>query len=116
MNFVAIDFETANAKRYSACSVALTVVRENKIVDEFYSLIKPPTDFFWRNVQIHGIHEEDVANAPSFTDIWDHIDSFFGENKLVIAHNAPFDNSVIKSSLDYYGIERPNYLTLDTIN
>ena len=115
MNFVAIDFETANAKRYSACPVALTVVRENKIVDEFYSLINPPTDFHWRNIQVHGIHAADVVNSPTFTDIWGHINSFFDENKLVIAHNAPFDNSVIKSSLDYFGIERPKYLTLDTV-
>ena len=39
MNFVAFDFETANAKRNSACSLALTVVQNNQIVDELYSLI-----------------------------------------------------------------------------
>ncbi|CAI2581589.1 hypothetical protein AKUH4B406M_04750 [Apilactobacillus kunkeei] len=39
MNFVAIDFETANNQRASACSLALTVVRDNKVVDEFYTLI-----------------------------------------------------------------------------
>lgn len=41
MNFVAFDFETANAKRNSACSLALTVVQNNQIVDELYSLINP---------------------------------------------------------------------------
>ena len=45
MNFVAIDFETANNQRASACSLALTVVRDNKVVDEFYTLINPETDF-----------------------------------------------------------------------
>ena len=34
MNFIAMDFETASAKRYSACSLALTVVRNNQITDE----------------------------------------------------------------------------------
>ena len=41
MDFVAIDFETANEKRNSACSIGLTVVKDNKIVEEKYFLIKP---------------------------------------------------------------------------
>ena len=41
MDFVAIDFETANEKRNSACSIGLTVVKNNKIVEEKYFLIKP---------------------------------------------------------------------------
>ena len=56
MNFIAIDFETASGKRFSACSLALTVVRDSQITDQFYTLINPQTPFFWRNVQIHGIH------------------------------------------------------------
>lgn len=66
MNFIAMDFETANGKRYSACSLALTIVRNGQIADEFYTLINPHTKFFWRNTQIHGIHERDVQNAPDF--------------------------------------------------
>ncbi len=38
MNFIAFDFETANAKRSSACSLALSVVRDGQIVDELYSI------------------------------------------------------------------------------
>ena len=92
MNFVAMDFETASPKRYSACSLALTIVRNNQVADEFYSLIKPDTEFNWRNVQIHGIHEEDVVDAPSFPEIWQVINPFFQTNQLIVAHNAPFDN------------------------
>lgn len=45
MNFVAMDFETASGKRWSACSLSLVVVRQNQIVDEFYTLINPQTPF-----------------------------------------------------------------------
>lgn len=65
MNFVAMDFETANGQRDSACSIALVVVRNDQIVDQFYTLIKPETYFSSRNSQIHGIYEEDVAQALS---------------------------------------------------
>ena len=99
MNFVAMDFETANGKRYSACSLALTIVRDSKIADEFYTLINPQTDFFWRNVQIHGIHEEDVQDAPTFPEVWQHIKQFYRPAQLVIAHNNTIDNSVLKNTL-----------------
>jgi DNA polymerase-3 subunit epsilon len=115
LNFIALDFETANAKRYSACSLALTVIRNSKVVDEFYTLIKPDTPFSWRNEQIHGIHTQDVATAPDFPTVWPHIASFFQRDRLVIAHNATFDNSVLKNTLAHYQIQQPTYLTLDTL-
>ena len=40
-NFAAIDFETANYERCSVCSVGVAIVRNLKITDTFYSLIKP---------------------------------------------------------------------------
>ncbi len=45
MNFVAMDFETANHQPYSACSLALVMVKNSQIVDEFYTLIQPETPF-----------------------------------------------------------------------
>ena len=60
MDFVAFDFETANAKRNSACSLALSVVRNGQIVDEFYSLINPQAEFAPTNIRIHGIRPADV--------------------------------------------------------
>lgn len=115
MNFIAMDFETANGKRYSACSLALTVVRHNQISDEFYTLINPQLPFSWRNTQIHGIQEGDVAAAPLFPEVWDHIRQFYTPDKLVIAHNASFDNSVLKATLQHYGLQAPAYMTLDTL-
>ena len=49
MNFVAMDFETASAQRHSAVSMALVVVRDNVLVDEFFTLIKPESYFDARN-------------------------------------------------------------------
>lgn len=115
MNFIAIDFETANNERHSACSLALVVVRDNQIVDTFYTLIKPETPFSSRNIDIHGIRPEDVAKAPKFDEVWPHIAPLFSPNHLVIAHNAPFDNGVLLSTLRYYRIQTPHYLSLDTV-
>lgn len=115
MNFVAMDFETANAKRYSAVSMGLVIVRNDIIVDEFYTLIKPDTYFDRRNTAIHGIHESDVQDAPTFPMVWEQINQFFTPNQLIVAHNASFDNSVLRETLAYYGKPAPHYLALDTL-
>ncbi|AEJ23268.1 Exonuclease RNase T and DNA polymerase III [Weissella koreensis KACC 15510] len=115
MNFIAMDFETANAKRYSAVSIAVVVVRDDQVVNEFYSLLKPPTDFSQQNINIHGIHPQDVADAPQFPLVWQKIQQFYTGEQLVVAHNAAFDNSVLKATLEYYHLPTPHYLSLDTV-
>ena len=45
-NFVAIDFETANGKRSSICSVGAAIVKNGEIVDSFYSLVKPTPNYY----------------------------------------------------------------------
>ena len=46
MNFTSIDFETANKNRDSACSVAVVVIENGRMVDSYNSLIRPPEMFF----------------------------------------------------------------------
>ncbi len=55
-DFAAIDFETANGARSSVCSVGIVIVRNGKIVDDFYSLIYPSPDYFtYFTTQVHGL-------------------------------------------------------------
>lgn len=115
MNFISMDFETANYTPSSACSIALVVVRHNQIVDSFYTLINPKTYFNKRNIQIHGIHEQDVEAAPTFAEVWPHIAPLFDPQHLVTAHNARFDINVLKATLTHYDITVPHYLTIDTL-
>lgn len=108
MNFIAIDFETANEKRASACSLGITVVKDNKIIEEKYWLIKPKSlRFESRNIIIHGIREEDVISEKEFDELWPEIKTYLEDN-LVISHNASFDFSVLRNTLDIYNLEYPN--------
>jgi len=109
MNFVAIDFETANSSRSSVCSLAAVTVENGKIVRSAYSLIRPPVmKFDYRNIQIHGINPEDVMNKPTFNQLWARICPHL-ENKIVIAHNAAFDISVLRCILQEYSIPLPKF-------
>ena len=78
--FVAIDFETANEQRCSACSVGLVKYDEaGQISDRFHSLIRPHPDvdyFSPVNTWVHGLTEDDVADAPQWSEILDEIRAF----------------------------------------
>jgi len=63
MDFVAIDFETANSMRSSVCSVGIVQVRNGKIIKEIQSLINPLSEFHYYNTKIHGITEYMVQSA-----------------------------------------------------
>lgn len=110
MKFIAIDFETANFKRQSVCSIGLAVVENFEVVKTINRLIKPTPNYYEAiNMSIHGITPEMTENEPSFSDLWNEIKPFIDNNKLV-AHNASFDFSALRYVLDSYQI---NYPSLD---
>lgn len=69
MNFIAMDFETANRHPESACSLALVMVRNNKIADRFYTVINPQMPFDGRNISVHQITPSDVKDAPTMAEV-----------------------------------------------
>lgn len=103
VDFVAIDFETSNFKRASACSVGAVKVKNGKIVDTYYSLINPEDHFDSYNIFIHGITPEMVKDAPTYPEVIKKI-SDFKEDLPLVAHYAPFDMGVIKDSNKKYSI------------
>ncbi len=67
MDFTAIDFETANSARHSACQLAAVTVRGGEIVDQQCWMIRPqPFYFHPMNIRVHGIEPERVADEPEF--------------------------------------------------
>ncbi|WP_117192752.1 3'-5' exonuclease [Rhizobium terrae] len=102
MKTIAIDFETANEQRGSACSVGLAWIEDGQVVRVEERLIRPKDMRFSSfNVAIHGIRPEHVEDADEFPDVMDEfVDEFRGAT--MIAHNAAFDFSVWRACLDVY--------------
>jgi len=94
--FVAIDFETADNGRDSACAVALVRVEGDRIVDRQTRLIRPPRQRF-SFTYIHGITWEMVANQPHFGELWPQLAVTLDGASFLAAHNAPFDASVLRA-------------------
>jgi len=104
--FIAIDFETANNERNSACALGIVVVENLIITDQYSTLIKPPTSYF-TFTNIHGITWQDVQDQPSFKELWPKIKNYLRDIDFVVAHNITFDKAVLEACCYYYNIQIP---------
>ena len=114
-DFAAIDFETANSKRTSVCSVGVVVVRSGEIVNSFYSLIQPEPNYYnyWCS-RVHGLCQADTDSAPVFPEVWAQIEPLI-EGLPLVAHNKSFDEGCLRAVFRTYGMDYPDYEFYDTL-
>ncbi|WP_035561475.1 3'-5' exonuclease [Hymenobacter sp. IS2118] len=115
LNFTAIDFETANERRDSACAVGVVRVQNGQIVEEFQTLLRPRVlRMDWRNQQVHGIAEADLHHAPSLADAWPMLLPYLHQ-QAVVAHNSAFDVSVLEHTCRDFGLSVPAFHCLCSV-
>ncbi len=113
--FAAIDFETANFDRKSACAVGLVRVENGYIVARESRLIKPRSRNF-RFTDLHHISCDMVAYCPTFDEVWQEMNHLIKEVSFFVAHNAPFDRSVLHACCAMVGIDPPRLPFLCTLH
>ncbi len=94
MIYTAIDFETADNGKDSACAVGLVKMQDTCIIDSFYRLIRPPRSWI-KYAYFHGITWDMLKNQPNFAEQWHDIEAFLKGTEAFIAHNAQFDKGVL---------------------
>jgi DNA polymerase-3 subunit epsilon len=104
--FAAIDFETADYGRDSACAVAVIRVEGLAIVDRAYYYIRPLRNRFVFSY-LHGISWPDVASAPTFGQLWPSLQEKLAGVEFLAAHNASFDRSVLRSCCERARLQAP---------
>jgi DNA polymerase-3 subunit epsilon len=104
--FVALDFETADRQRDSACSVGVVRVEGNRITARAHHLIRPPRSTFVFT-GIHGISWARVAKEPRFAEVWRKVAPLLEGAEFIAAHNASFDRGVLGACCDAAGIAPP---------
>ncbi len=110
MDFIAIDFETANWHKDSACAVGIVSVRDGKIEEEYYTLIQPPyNEYNYHNTRVHGITAADTEDAPTFDLVYPKIKELL-QGRKIVAHNESFDRNILYHTMDTYDL---NYDELD---
>jgi DNA polymerase-3 subunit epsilon len=108
LDFAAIDFETGQYAPESALSVGIVKFIAGREVATYYSLLRPLVleirpDF----TEIHGLTVVDVADAPTFAQVWASEILPFIDGLPLAAHNASFDMRVLASLLAYYHLALP---------
>jgi polyribonucleotide nucleotidyltransferase len=88
--FVVIDVETTAIKPENGYIVDLAAIRirNGEVVDRFESLVNPGGAIVGH--QVHGISDNDVANAPTAADALPRLIEWIGD-AAVVAHNVSFD-------------------------
>lgn len=116
-DYIAIDFETANNNRISACAIGLCFIKNNKIVFTKKELIQPPKGevFLRQNTNIHGIMQSDVVSALDFGELWNLEFSKYFLSNLIVFHNASMDLSVLKNLYNHYSITPFKIQYIDTM-
>ena len=91
-DFVVVDLETTGAKTppCRVTEIGAYRVHQGRIVAEFETLVNPQTSIPPFIMQLTGITDEMVKDAPTFSDIaHDWLD--FADEAVLVAHNSPFD-------------------------
>jgi DNA polymerase III epsilon subunit-like protein len=126
MNYIAFDFETSglprgrrNAKvttetlsNFDGCrAVSLSAARfshRGRLIKTFDAMIRPDDFHIGEDsTAIHGItHERALAEGRPFAEVFRDFMEFIGpRTKTLVAHNAQFDESVLRSEMIRNGFE-----------
>ncbi len=118
--FVIVDLETTGAspKNGSAITeIGAIKVKTGQVIDQFESFVNPLAPIPEYITDLTGITNQMLMNAPIIDEIFPKFLEFVGdhEDSVLVAHNAPFDLSFLKSAAKELDLIWPKYRTLDTV-
>lgn len=112
MDFVALDFETANADISSICQIGLAQFRNGLLQEEWKTYIDPEDFFDEMNVSIHGIDESTVKGAPILPEVASRIYDYI-DGHIAVCHTH-FDRVAIQQACFKYNLRVPTCTWLDS--
>ncbi len=112
MTFNAIDVETANADRASICQIGIVHVQDGVIVDKWQTLVNPEDWFDSWNIDIHGIDEQNVKEAPTLPAIRDELRQRL-RGSILVSHTS-FDRIAFERAMTKYNLEQLQVTWLDS--
>lgn len=118
--FVVVDLETTGAspkKGAAITEIGAVKVKGGEIIGEFKSFVNPLLPIPEYITAMTGIDDLMLAQAPVIDEIFPTFLEFAGSHheSVLVAHNAPFDLSFLKSAAKELDYEWPKYKTLDTV-
>jgi DNA polymerase-3 subunit epsilon len=112
VDFVVLDFETANPSLSSICQVGIAGFGDGTLRFALESLVDPEDYFDGMNVSIHGITEEMVIGSPKWPDVYPSVARFLCE-QIAVSHTA-FDRVAFQRACEKYGLQEVPCTWLDS--
>jgi DNA polymerase-3 subunit epsilon len=103
-DYVVVDIETtgswSNGDRIT--EIGAVKVRNHQVVDEWHSLLNPQRSIPAKIVQLTGITNEMVRDAPLFAEVADSFMQFMADG-IFVAHNVSFDYGFLSYEFERIG-------------
>lgn len=88
-----------SAQPYIVEFYAVKIDDDFNVLGEFETYIKPPIMIPPEVSKIHGVDDAKVSKAPAFSDIASDLCNFFVGVDNLVAHNLPYDRSMLANEL-----------------
>lgn len=98
-SFVCIDLETTglNPKKDKIIEIGAVKVEKGIVTDTFETFVNPHRMLEERIIELTGIREEDLQNAPDISEVLPKVLAFLGE-EILLGHRILFDYSFLKKA------------------
>lgn len=115
-DYTVVDIETTGLSpdKCEIIEISALKVREDKVVEEFSSLIKPSKQINPFIVRLTGITDEMVASAPKINTVLPDFMSFVSDD-YILGHNVNFDINFIYDNWKKYFKKEFNNDFVDTM-
>ncbi|MBO5209961.1 MAG: 3'-5' exonuclease [Lachnospiraceae bacterium] len=98
-SYVCLDLETTglDPKKNKIIEIGAIKVSNGKIVEQLETFVNPGVKLEERIVELTGIKDEQLANAPEIGEVLPKLLSFVGED-ILLGHSILFDYSFVKKA------------------
>lgn len=118
--FVVVDLETTGAspkKGAAITEIGAVKVKGGEVIGEFKTFVNPLAPIPDYITEMTGITDLMLAHAPVIDEVFPTFLEFAGSHNesVLVAHNAPFDLSFLKSAAKELDYPWPKYKSIDTV-
>ncbi|MBO6046493.1 MAG: 3'-5' exoribonuclease [Erysipelotrichaceae bacterium] len=102
------DIEVLNDDPASVCSIGIVVMEDLRIIEEYYTLIRPRnTKFDPYRFKVHHIKPQRLIHEKTFRQVWSDIAHYF-ENQIVVSHDIQTDMSHMRAAMKVSRLPYPS--------
>lgn len=107
MSIIYLDTETTGLDEHAEIVEIGIIDQDGKVL--FESLVKPSKPVPQEAIDIHGIRNEDLANAPTWDDLHADVNAIIEQADCVGIYNSSYDRRLLKQTAAVYGLEMASY-------